>query len=125
MLFVVSEMPALRGLVTTTDLHSDRQMRVFEQRRYDDLTVADVMSGLSELDAIDYEAMKTAAVGDVIATLQRFGRNHLLVIEGPTTITPRRVRGVISRAQIERQLGSPVPVTEVADTFAEVARMLS
>lgn len=125
MLFVVSEMPAIRGLVTTTDLHSDRQMRVFEQRRYDDLTVADVMSGLSELDAIDYEAMKTAVVGNLISTLQRFGRNHLLVIEGPTTTTPRRVRGVISRAQIERQLGSPVPVTEVADTFAEVARMLS
>jgi CBS domain-containing protein len=125
MLFVVSEMPAIRGLVTTTDLHSDRQMRGFQQRRYEDLTVADVMSGLSELDAIEYEVMKTAAVGDLIATLQRFGRNHLLVIEPPTVNAPGRVRGVISRSQIERQLGSPVPVTEVADTYAEVARMLS
>jgi CBS domain-containing protein len=125
MLLVASDMPAIRGLVTTTDLHGDRQMRGFQQRRYDELTVADVMSGLPDLDAIDYEVMKTALVGDLIATLQRFGRNHLLVIEGPTENTPPRVRGVISRAQIERQLGSPVPVTEAADTFAEVARMLS
>jgi CBS domain-containing protein len=127
MLFVVREMPTIEGLVTTSDLHGDNQMRISQQRnlRYDELRVADVMSGLSELDAIDYEVMKFATVSNVIATLQRFGRNHLLVTERPTAETPRRVRGVISRAQIERQLGSPVAVTEVATTFAEVAKMLS
>jgi CBS domain-containing protein len=127
MLFVVSDMPAIEGLVTATDLHGDMQMRLVEQRgvRYDELCVADVMAGLSVLDAIDYDLMKSATVGNVIATLRRHGRNHLLVVEGPTAHTPLRVRGVISRTQIERQLGSPVPVTEVANTFAEVVQMLS
>jgi CBS domain-containing protein len=127
MLLVVSDMPAIEGLVTTTDLHGDTQMRLVQQRniRYDELRVADVMTGLAELDAIDYEVMKLATVSNVIATLRRYGRNHLLVIEGPTAETPRRVRGVISRAQIERQLGSPIAVTEVANTFADVVQMLS
>lgn len=127
MLLVVSDMPAIEGLVTTTDLHGDTQMRLVQQRniRYDELRVADVMTGLAELDAIDYEVMKSATVSNVIATLRRYGRNHLLVIERPTAGTPRRIRGVISRTQIERQLGSPIAVTEVANTFADVVQMLS
>ena len=127
MLFVVAEMPVIDGLITATDLHGDRRMRLLHQGnlRYDELCVADVMTSLSELDAIDYDGLKSAAVSNLIATLQRFGRHHLLVIEHPTAKTPRQIRGVISRAQIERQLGSPVPVTEVANTFADVAKMLS
>lgn len=127
MLFVVSNMPAIEGLVTSTDLHGDTQMRLVEQRgiRYDELCVADVMSGLSVLDAIDHKLLKLATISNVIATLRRHGRNHLLVVEEPTPETPLRVRGVISRTQIERQLGSPVPVTEVANTFADVVQMLS
>jgi CBS domain-containing protein len=127
MLFVVSDMPAIEGLVTSTDLHGDTQMRLVEQRgiRYDELCVADVMAGLSVLDAIDFKLLKLATISNVIATLRRHGRNHLLVVEEPTADTPLRVRGVVSRTQIERQLGSPVPVTEVANTFAEVVQMLS
>ena len=127
MLFVVAEMPVIDGLITATDLHGDRRMRLLHQGnlRYDELCVADVMTGLSELDAIDYDGLKSAAVSNLVATLQRFGRHHLLVIEQPTATTPRQIRGVISRAQIERQLGSPVPVTEVANTFADVTKMLS
>ena len=126
-LFVVSEMPAIEGLVTSTDLHGNQQMRLVQQRniRYEELCVADVMAGLSELDAIDYEDMKAATVGNVVATLRRHGRNHLLVSEATAGEQRRRVRGVISRAQIERQLGLPVPVTEVANTFADVVQMLA
>ena len=127
MLFVVSDMPSVEGLVTSNDLHGDAQMRLVQQRgvRYDELTVSDVMSGLSELDAIDFEVMKQATVGNLIATLRRYGRNHLLVVEGLQSGGRGCVRGIVSRAQIERQLGSPVAVTEVANSFAEVVKMLS
>ncbi len=55
MLFVVSEMPELQGLVTTTDLRGDRAMRTVQERNvhYEDLCVADAMTPLSMLDAID------------------------------------------------------------------------
>ena len=32
MLFVVSEMPSLEGLITTSDLHGDRAMRITQER---------------------------------------------------------------------------------------------
>ena len=127
MLFVVNDVPALEGLVTTTDLNDDKHMRLVQQRGigYDDLSVADVMTPLSMLDAIDYQRMATATVGNVIATLQRYGRNHLLVVEGATEKAPGRVRGVLSRAQIERQLGAPIEVSEHANTFADIVRVVA
>jgi hypothetical protein len=102
-------------------------MRLVQQRiiRYDDLCVRDVMAGLSMLDAIDFADMKSATVGNVVATLRRNGRDHLLVTERSTEHALPRVRGVISRTQIERQLGAPIPVTEVANTFPDVVKMLS
>jgi CBS-domain-containing membrane protein len=126
MLFVVSDMPALEGLITTTDLHGDRAMRVVGERsvRHDELSVADVMTPLSALDAIDFERMGSATVGNVIATLKRFGRNHLLVVQAATAQTPQRVRGVISRAQIERQLGTPIDIAQIASSFSEIERAL-
>jgi len=127
MLFVVSEMPAIEGLITTTDLRGDRQLRVVHDRhmRYDELCVADVMTPLSTLDAVDFAQMKAGTVGNVIATLKQFGRNHLLVVESASDNLPQRVRGVISRAQIERQLGTPIDVTEVATSFADLGQMLA
>jgi CBS domain-containing protein len=126
MLFVVTDMPSLEGLITSTDLRGERQVSVGHERnlRYDDMSVADVMTNLSMLDAIEFERMRTASVGDVIATLKRFGRNHLLVVQGATEQTPRRVRGIISRAQVERQLGVPIEITPVANSFSEIERAL-
>jgi signal-transduction protein with cAMP-binding, CBS, and nucleotidyltransferase domain len=126
MLFVVTEMPLIEGLITATDLGGDRQMQVVHERgvHYDELCVADVMTGFGSLDAIDYAVVRSAAVGNAVATLQRLGRNHLLVVEASTAQTPRRVRGVISRSQVERQLGRRIDITPIANSFSEIERAL-
>ena len=61
MLFVVTEMPLIEGLITATDLGGDKQMRVVHERHlhYDELSVADVMTELGALDAIDYAVVRT------------------------------------------------------------------
>ena len=126
MLFVVTDMPLVEGLITAADLGGDKQMRVVHERHlhYDELCVADVMTELGALDAIDYARVKGAAVGNAVATLQRLGRNHLLVVEAATAETPRRVRGVISRSQVERQLGRTIDITPIATSFSEIERAL-
>ncbi|HYJ99730.1 MAG TPA: CBS domain-containing protein [Burkholderiaceae bacterium] len=126
MLFVVSDMPELEGLITSTDLRGERQMRLVHARqlRFDEMRVADVMTELGWLDAIEFGHMRSATVGNMIATLKRVGRNHLLVVQVPTSSTPLRVRGVVSRAQIERQLGTVIDITEIASNFSEVERAL-
>ena len=126
MLFVVSDMPELEGLITSTDLRGERQMRLVHARqlRFDEMRVADVMTELGWLDAIEFGRMRSATVGNMIATLKRVGRNHLLVVQVATSSTPLRVRGVVSRAQLERQLGTVIDITEIASNFSEVERAL-
>jgi len=126
MLFVVTEMPVIEGLITATDLGGDKQMRVVHERHlhYDELCVADVMTELGSLDAIEYERVQVAAVGNAVATFQRLGRNHLLVVEAASAQGPARVRGVISRSQVERQLGRAIEITPIASSFSEIERAL-
>jgi len=126
MLFVVTDMPSIEGLITSTDLLGEKPMRVVHERNvhHDELCVADVMTERALLHAIDYDRLRTASVGHVIATLKKFGRNHLLVVERATSEAPRRIRGVISRSQIERQLGSAIDIAPIANTFSEIERAL-
>ena len=126
MLFVVTEMPLVEGLITATDLGGDKQMRVVHERHlhYDELCVADVMTELGSLDAIEYSRVQVAAVGNAVATFQRLGRNHLLVVEAASAQAPARVRGVISRSQVERQLGRAIEITPIASSFSEIERAL-
>jgi CBS domain len=95
MLFVVTDMPSIEGLITASDLRGEKPMRIVHDRNvhYDELCVADVMDGLATLETIDLDLMRTATVGNLIATLKKFGRNHLLVVQNATDQRPRRVRG--------------------------------
>jgi hypothetical protein len=127
MLFVVTKMPSIEGLITATDLHGDRALQVVTERavRYEELSVADVMTSLSTLDAVDFARVEAATVGQLVATLKQVGHNHLLVVQDATSSLPRRVRGVVSRAQIERQLGSAIDMAPIASSFSEIGRALS
>jgi len=127
LLFVVTEMPCVDGIVTLQDMRGERPVRVLEERRVrrEQLQVKDVMTPLSELDAVDYGSFAEATVGEVVATLLRFNHPYLIVIEASTAESAARVRGLVSQSQVERQLGSPLPGGEVASSFAEIQRALS
>jgi hypothetical protein len=127
LLFVVSDMPNVEGLITSTDLEGERPMQVIGQRgvKYEDLRVVDVMSPLGELDAIGLEELAHADVAKVVATLKRLGRRHMLVVQQAGSHHGPQVRGVISQSQIERQLGQSIELVEVAGNFAEISASLA
>lgn len=127
LLFVVVDMPCVDGLITSTDLEGERPMQQIARRgvRYEDLVVADVMSPLATLDAIDLDELSHATVGKVIATLKQVGRRHLIVFQKAGSGHGPRVRGVISQTQIERQLGQRIDMVETAGSFAEISATLA
>ncbi len=127
LLFVVTEVPCVDGIVTLYDMHGEKSVRVLEERRLrrEQLQVRDVMTPLSALDAVDYGALSGATVGDVVATFRQLGHPYLIVIEAASAAAPGRVRGLISQSQVERQLGSALPAVEIAGTFAEIHRALT
>ena len=126
MLFVVHDMPCVEGIVTVSDLKGPTPTRLVEERhvRYEELRVADVMSPLASLDAIEYASLQRATVEQIVATLRQFGRQHLLVVEDATPGTPARIRGVVSATQVQKQLDTPLHLTTIAMTFAEIERAL-
>ena len=92
----------------------------------DALVRAEIGALIRALDAIDLGDLAHANVAQVVATLKHLGRRHVLVIEKARDLAGApRVRGVISQAQVERQLGSQIPVVEVAHNFAEITASLS
>jgi CBS domain containing-hemolysin-like protein len=93
--------------------------------RLGELTVANVMTPLEAIEAVELAEVLRADVGHVLATLRRSGRQHALVLERQEG-GRGMIRGVFSASQIARQLGEPQPVhTEIARSFAEIEAAIS
>jgi CBS-domain-containing membrane protein len=125
LLFVMDGEDRVAGLITNTDIRGEKPMQVVQSRRIrrDEVLVADIMTPVDRLEAVDYEDIAHARVGHVLETLKARGRQHALVIEN---VNGRQmVRGLLSLSQLCKQLGVIVETTEVANTFHEIERHLA
>ena len=136
LLLVTDDHENVLGLITATDILSEKPMRAAIDRgvRRDELTVADVMTSAEQVEVIAYADVAGARVGHVLETLRRAGRQHALVIDydelppaRPLAAPAKRamVRGIFSASQIAIQLGvSAPPGGEIASTFSEIEAAL-
>jgi len=125
LLFVMDGEDRVAGLITNTDIRGEKPMQVVQSRgiRRDEVLVADIMTPVDRLEAVDYDDIAHARVGHVLETLKARGRQHALVIE---SVNGRQmVRGLLSLSQLCKQLGVSVETTEVANTFHEIERHLA
>ena len=127
LLFVVRPEPGLLGIITARDTLGERPMQLLQTRggRHEELTVADLMREVREVDVVELSDVLRAQVADVVATLRDQGRQHMLVAEVDALTRRQQVRGIFSLTQIGRQLGVPVHAFEVAQTFAEIEAVLA
>ena len=125
LLFVMDGQDRVAGLITSTDIHGEKPVQVVQNRgiRRDEVLVADIMTPVERLEAVDYDDIAHARVGHVLETLKARGRQHALVIEH--TEGRQMVRGLLSLSQLCKQLGVTVETTEVADTFLEIEQQLA
>jgi CBS domain-containing protein len=125
LLFVMDSQDRVAGLITRTDIHGEKPMQVVQSRgiRRDEMLVADIMTPVELLEAVDFDDIAHARVGHVLETLKARGRQHALVIEH--TEGRQMVRGLLSLSQLCKQLGVDVETTEVANTFLEIEQQLA
>lgn len=83
------------------------------------------MHPLGDIDMLDFADVRHASVDDMVATLKKLGRQHVLVVENDARTQRQLVRGVFSATQIGRQLGIEIPTFEIARTFAEIEAALA
>jgi CBS domain-containing protein len=123
-LMVVDPSMRILGIITARDILGELPVKVALERNvaHSDVLVRDVMTPAERLEAIRLEDVVSAKVGNVIATLARSGRQHTLVVEA--SANGATVRGIFSLTQIARELGIPIEVPLVGQTFAEVEAAL-
>jgi len=126
LLLVVNVDNEILGLVTATDLLGEKPVQYMHEHggSRGDIQVRDLMTPHERLEVIEFESVRTAKVGHVLATLRHSGRQHALVLDSDERDQPR-VRGIYSTSQLSRQLGEAVQTGEVAYTFAEIEAALA
>jgi len=127
LLLVVDGDRRIVGLITATDILGEKPMK-HQQRMggtFSDILVRDIMTPHAGLDVLNLRDVFRARVGDIVASLKSFGRQHALVAERNGDSDAHRVRGIFSTTQIGRQLGMNVIPGEIASTFAELEAVLS
>lgn len=125
LLFVLDGEDQVAGLITSTDIQGEKPMQIVQSRgiHRDEVRVADIMTPVDQLEAVDFEDLSHASVGHVLETLKSCGRQHALVFE--TSDGKKMVRGLLSLSQLSKQLGVTIQATEVALTFTEIERHLA
>jgi CBS domain-containing protein len=123
LLFVLDASGTIEGVITATDLLGEKPIRFMQERgvAHGEITVADIMTPASMLEAIPIQDVAQMRVGHIVATHKAVRRQHLMVAEEGGT----RVRGLFSAAQVARQLGVELQTMEIAQTFADVEAALS
>ena len=126
LLLVVDNDQRVIGLITATDILGEKPLKHQHHKggTFGDIMVRDIMTPQSDLDVMGLRDVFRARVGDVVATLKRYGRQHALVAIGNGDGDAQRVRGIFSATQIGRQLGMNIIPGEIASTFAELEAAL-
>jgi CBS-domain-containing membrane protein len=125
LLFVTDKKERIIGLITYTDLQGERPI-LFQQTNgvsRAEICVLDIMTSIDNIDVIELSAVEKAKVGDIAMTMKKLNRQHALVLE-KTDNGDYRIRGILSTSHLSKLLGMNIDTTEVAQTFAEMERVL-
>jgi CBS-domain-containing membrane protein len=127
MLLVTDAQDVVQGLITSTDIQGEKPMKFLEQMggHHDEIEVHNIMTPHARLEVLRMSDVLRAAVGDIVATLQRAGRQHALVVDEPPALPAEMVRGIFSASQISRQLAMPLEILGPAQSFAELEMALN
>ena len=125
LLLVVDQNRNVLGLVTATDVLGEKPVQVAVERgvQRGEIQVRDIMTPQERLEVLDLEKVRGAKVGHVVATLQKAGRQHAVVVERDAR-GRQRLRGLFSATQVARQLGVTLQTSEIARTFSEIESLL-
>jgi len=120
---VIDSHEHFRGVITLEDLMSTKVMRGADQSglRQHELTVAQVMTPRSALHGIDIRDLSSACIGDVLATMKKYGEQHVLVVDQQLG----SIRGIVSANDIARRLHVPIVISEKANSFSDIYRAVA
>lgn len=126
LLLVLDHEQRIVGLISASDILGEKPLQHLQRTggTFEEVLVSHVMTPQDELDVLLFRDVRHARVGDIVATLKYFGRQHVLVMDKGSSDVRQRLRGIFSATQIGRQLGMNVAPGEIATTFAQLESAL-
>lgn len=126
LLLVVDADDCVAGLITATDILGERPILHMQHthKHPDEVTVADIMTARGDLEVLHMEDVVKARVGNIVASLQRAGRQHALVVDIDPRTLDEAVRGIYSTTQIARQLNVSVESLDLTSILAELEQAM-
>jgi CBS-domain-containing membrane protein len=95
------------GLITSYDIQGERPLQFLRSSnfsRHDEIEVGHIMTPWDQVPTLDWQAVRTECVADIVKFFKNTRATHGVILEyldqGGIF-----VRGLISRTQLERQLG--------------------
>lgn len=125
LLFVLDNQDNFTGIITASDA-AGRKVMAFMQRdgvSRDQVQVRHIMLSKLNMNALTYEQLKDARVGDIMLTLKGSGDQHVVVID-ESSAGVLRIRGIISASDISRRLKIGFDVMYESKSFAEIERVI-
>lgn len=120
-LLVVNDEDDVVGIITARDLMGNRLNEIMDTGKcIADIRVREIMTGHDQIEVLPLNDVLHAHVGDIVETLKHSGRQHALVVEDDPLTEKPTIRGIFSASQIARQLGIPLQVQELAQTFEQI-----
>lgn len=125
MLFAVNGDHQLSGVISSSDIESDKPLSVMQQHscERDQIEVRHLMLDALHMKALTFDQVRCAKIGDVMLTMKSSGDHHVLVTDEkePGHI---RIRGIISASDISRYLRINFDVMYEANSFNEIERLI-
>jgi len=128
LLFVLDPAGEILGLITARDTMGDRPIKYLEENRgskHADLKVRDIMTPIEKIEVLSMEDVEKSSVGHIVATLQKCGRQHAMVVDQDRISGEETVRGIFSITQVGRQLGMQLQAFEIEKAFAQLGELMA
>ena len=128
LLFVLDPAGEILGLITARDTMGDRPIKYLEENRgskHADLKVRDIMTPIEKIEVLSMEDVEKCSVGHIVATLQKCGRQHAMVVDRDRISGEETVRGIFSITQVGRQLGMQLQAFEIEKAFAQLGELMA
>ncbi len=124
LLFVTDHGRSVCGIITANDILGERPVQYIKEHggTHKDILVSDIMTRKEAFNAVQINDVVRHKVGDIVETIKKSGRHHVLVIEDLEDYAS--IRGIFSITQVSRQIGKKIELTNRANTFAELEHAL-
>ncbi len=103
----------LVGLISLEQILGEKPVKMIESRRVErkDVQLSSMMTPLENVVVVDFDKLKHAKVGHVVATLKAIQRYYILVVEHSDDNDAKKVvRGIFLTSYLSRLLGKHITI---------------